>query len=159
MMMSTHSKSNLACGALLFVLGTLTTAVHSLTSYANDFVDPDYIIGKQFPTNTVIAQKTIVQWADQYATLGPWSMCLALAQLPAGVFLSILTFKPSRCHEQEHRSTYGRQAHIHELVTILVAGLFKRGKHHRAPRGPRFARAANSTYSTISDAAYSLCPM
>ena len=53
-------------------------AVHSLTNYANDFVDPDYIVGKKFPSNTVIAQKTIVRWADQYATLGPWSMCFAL---------------------------------------------------------------------------------
>ena len=76
MLIPTLAKSNLARGALLLVLGVLPTAVHSLTSYANDFVDPDYIVGKQFPANTVIAQKTIVQWADQYATLGPWSMCL-----------------------------------------------------------------------------------
>jgi len=80
MLIPTLSKSNLARGALLLVLGTLPTTVHSLTSYANDFVDPDYIAGKQFPANTVIAQKTIVQWANEYAALGPWSTCLTLSK-------------------------------------------------------------------------------
>ena len=78
LILPTLSKPNLTYGALLLVLGALPTTVHSLTSYANDFIDPDYIVGKRFPANTVIAQKTIVQWADQYATLGPWSMCLTL---------------------------------------------------------------------------------
>jgi len=82
MLMPMLSKSSLAYGALLLVLGALPTVVHSLTSYANDFVDPDYIVGKQFPANTVIAQKIIVQWADQYAALGPWSTCLT----PQGIF-------------------------------------------------------------------------
>ena len=82
MLIPTLTKPTLACGVLLLVLGVLPTAVHSLTSYANDFVDPDYIVRKQFPTNTVIAQKTIVQWANQYATLGPWSMCSALSIEP-----------------------------------------------------------------------------
>ena len=77
MLIPTLSKPSLACGALLLILGVLTTAVHSLTSYANDFVDPDYIVGMNFPTNTVIAHKFIVRWADQYAALGPWSMCCA----------------------------------------------------------------------------------
>lgn len=77
---------NVARGALLLALGILPTAVHSLTSYANDFVDPDYIAGKNFPTNTVIAQKFIVQWADEYSTLGPWSTCLALLTDPPGDF-------------------------------------------------------------------------
>ena len=76
MLVPTLFKPSLACGALLLVLGALPTAVHSLTSYANDFVDPDYVVGKQFPANTVVAQRTIVQWADEYATLGPWSTCL-----------------------------------------------------------------------------------
>lgn len=76
MLLPTLSKPSLACGALLLVLGALPTAVHSLTSYANDFVDPDYIVAKQFPANTVVAQRTIVQWADEYATLGPWSTYL-----------------------------------------------------------------------------------
>lgn len=147
MLLPTLSKPNLACGALLLVFGALPTAVHSLTSYANDFVDPDYIVGKKFPVNTVIAQKIIVQWADEYATLGPWSMCLALSFSSPGKVSedvrSVLTFELPRRHEQEHSSAHGRQAHIHELVAVLVARLFKRGKHHRTPRGTRFVRAAD----------------
>ena len=86
MLIPTLAKQNLARGALLLILGALPTVVHSLTSYANDFVDPDYIIRKQFPTNTVIAQKTIVQWANQYATLGPWSTCLTRSVQPRSLF-------------------------------------------------------------------------
>ena len=62
---------------LSLALGVLPTAVYSLTNYANDFVDPDYIVGKKFPANTAIAQRTIVRWADQYAAFGPWSTCPA----------------------------------------------------------------------------------
>ena len=142
----TLSKPSMIYGALLLVLGALPTAVHSLTSYANDFVDPDYIVGKKFPANTVIAQKTIVQWADQYAALGPWSMCLALLSTSSGGFpekpLSLLTFDRSRCDEQEHHSAHGRQAHVHELVAVLVAGLLERRKYYSAPRPRRFARAS-----------------
>ena len=146
MLTSTFSKSNLARGALLLVLGALPTAVHSLTNYANDFVDPGYIVGKKFPSNTVIAQKTIVQWADQYASLGPWSMCVSpLLILTRGGFpedgQSALTPEPPRCHEQEYCPTYGKQAHVHELVAILVARLFERGKYYRATREGRFAHA------------------
>ena len=157
MLIPTLSKPNLARGALLLVLGVLPTAVHSLTSYANDFVDPDYIVGKQFPTNTVIAQKIIVQWADQYATLGPWSTCLAL--LTSQGFRSVLKFEPLRCHEQDYCPTDGRQTHLHELVAVLVAGLFRRRKHHCAPRGTKYAPIADSSHSTASDVAHSLCPM
>lgn len=77
MLTPTFSSSNLARAARLLVLGVLPTAVHSLTSYANDFVNPDYIVGRKFPSNTVVAQKTIIQWADQYAAMGPWSECFA----------------------------------------------------------------------------------
>ncbi|KAF9648312.1 chondroitin AC/alginate lyase [Thelephora ganbajun] len=84
MLIPTLSKPNLARGALVLVLGALPTAVHSLTSYANDFVDPDYIVGRKFPANTAIAQKTIVRWANEYATLGPWSVMNKSVVPPTG---------------------------------------------------------------------------
>ena len=163
MLIPTLSKSNLARGALFLVLGVLPTAVHSLTSYANVFVDPDYIVGKQFPTNTVIAQKIIVRWANQYAAMGPWSTCLVLLSSSLGNFTEyfrlVLIFEPFRRHEQEHCSAYWRQTHVYELVAVLVAGLLKRGKHYRTPRGSRFARVTLPTCFTASDAAHSLHPM
>jgi hypothetical protein len=82
----THSKSQLSRGILLLILGALPTTVYSLTSYANDFVDPNYILGRNFPASTAIAQKTILKWADQYAALGPWSMCFPLSNSIHGGF-------------------------------------------------------------------------
>lgn len=44
-----------------------------VTSYANDFVNPDYVLAKNFNTDTAGAQQTIVQWANTLAAQGPWS--------------------------------------------------------------------------------------
>jgi hypothetical protein len=43
-----------------------------LVSYANDFVDPDYIVKGNFGENTLAAQSTIVTWARQSSDGGPW---------------------------------------------------------------------------------------
>lgn len=40
--------------------------------YDNDFVDPSYILAKNFDPSTAWAQETIVQWADYLAAQGPW---------------------------------------------------------------------------------------
>lgn len=85
MLVPTFSKLSLACVALLLALGVLPTAVYSLTSYANDFVNPDYIAAKDFPANTAIAQKIIVRWADEYAALGPWSTSHPSLSAPEGL--------------------------------------------------------------------------
>lgn len=42
-------------------------------SYANVFVDPDFIVARQFANNTLAAQQTIVSWAQELAGQGPWS--------------------------------------------------------------------------------------
>ncbi|KAH9168059.1 chondroitin AC/alginate lyase [Lactarius sanguifluus] len=56
-------------------------AVHSLadlnigfSSYANDFIEPSYILGKNWNATTVVAQESIIQWADSLAAQGPWSV-------------------------------------------------------------------------------------
>ena len=49
------------------------------TSYAdfdNDFVDPSYILSKDFPKTTTEAQQSIVQWADWLGDQGPWCSLL-----------------------------------------------------------------------------------
>lgn len=134
MLTPTLSKSTLARGAGLLVLAALTPTVRSLTNYANDFVDPEYIVGRKFPANTVIAQKTIVQWADQYAALGPWSVSFAFFISSQGNFPDALKLQPSRCHEQECRPTHGGQTYVHELVAVLVARLFKCREHYYPAR-------------------------
>ena len=60
-------------------------AVHSLADndpdegfspYDNDFIEPSYILGKHWNTTTVVAQESIVQWADWLAAQGPWCTCI-----------------------------------------------------------------------------------
>jgi hypothetical protein len=50
-----------------------TGLVRAITSYANDFPDPDYIVNGNFGKNTQAAQNTIVNWAKDSAVGGPWS--------------------------------------------------------------------------------------
>lgn len=57
---------------LLSVLPTQRHLVHAYVSYANDFVNPDYIIAGGFGQNTLNAQKTIVAWAEELSMSGPW---------------------------------------------------------------------------------------
>ncbi|KAG5635945.1 hypothetical protein H0H81_009594 [Sphagnurus paluster] len=46
--------------------------VQALTSYANDFVNPDFIVAGDFANNTLAAQATILAWAKDSASKGPW---------------------------------------------------------------------------------------
>lgn len=45
----------------------------AFTSYANDFVNPNYMLARQYPGNTGGAQFSILKWADFLAAQGPWS--------------------------------------------------------------------------------------
>lgn len=57
------------------VLSALAVAPVALcyTSYANDFVNPNYVLAKSFNTSTAAAQQSVVEWADFLASQGPWS--------------------------------------------------------------------------------------
>lgn len=57
---------------LIFLLSACTSQVCGQTSYANDFVDPNYVIAGNFTNNTEAAQQTIVTWANELASQGPW---------------------------------------------------------------------------------------
>ena len=48
-------------------------AAQSFTSYANDFFDPSIVV-QQSATNSmrVLAQETIIQWAEDISAQGPW---------------------------------------------------------------------------------------
>ena len=50
-----------------------STYNHSLANYANVFVDPNYVLGKNYSSTTGFAQQTILSWADDSAQGGPWS--------------------------------------------------------------------------------------
>lgn len=62
----------------------LAPAVLCIVSYDNDFVDPKYVISKSFNTSTAGSQQTIVEWADQLAAQGPWSVMNKTVDPPTG---------------------------------------------------------------------------
>ncbi len=77
--------------------------VRAVTSYANDFVDPTYVLAKDFSNVTAEAQATIVSWAQSLAREGPWSECTILHQAYREL---------TRCsrHEQVCHPSFWRQA-------------------------------------------------
>ena len=62
----------LAC-FLLLCGNCVHSANISYASYANVFVNPDYIVARQLPNTTLAAQQTIISWAQELAGEGPWS--------------------------------------------------------------------------------------
>ena len=71
--------------ALLRAIVLFLLAGHSLayddpdegfSPYDNDFIEPSYILGKDWNGTTVVAQESIVQWADWLAAQGPWCQCI-----------------------------------------------------------------------------------
>jgi hypothetical protein len=56
----------------LFAVPSLANLNIPFSSYDNDFIEPSYILGKSWSNTTVVAQESIVQWADWLAAQGPW---------------------------------------------------------------------------------------
>ncbi|KAJ7291562.1 chondroitin AC/alginate lyase [Mycena rebaudengoi] len=75
---------------LLLLLATLLAitrpalAITPYVTYANDFVDPDYIAAAHYSSNLRGAQETIVQWADELSAYGPWSVTDKPVVAPSG---------------------------------------------------------------------------
>ncbi|KAF8624700.1 hypothetical protein AX17_007031 [Amanita inopinata Kibby_2008] len=66
---------------LVFSTGNPLAAV---TSYANDFVNPDYMLSRNYGNHTLAARKTITAWADQLNQSGPWSVLNKSATAKSG---------------------------------------------------------------------------
>jgi len=58
----------------LFTVHSLADLNVDFSSYDNDFIPPDYILAKKWNETTVVAQGSIIQWADYLAAQGPWSV-------------------------------------------------------------------------------------
>jgi len=56
----------------LIVVPSLADLNVPFSSYGNDFIEPSYILGKNWGNTTLVAQGSIVQWADWLAAQGPW---------------------------------------------------------------------------------------
>ena len=59
----------LACVSLFYT----SIAAQGFTSYANDFFDPSIVVQQSATNSTrVLAQDTIIQWAEDLSAQGPW---------------------------------------------------------------------------------------
>ncbi|CAA7263300.1 unnamed protein product [Cyclocybe aegerita] len=82
----------------LTVLSVLTVRALAQTAYANDFVDPDYILAKNFGAHTYRAQQEIISWAQRLArptvVNGPWSVMDKSVNPPSGDKHDYLSWAP-----------------------------------------------------------------
>lgn len=93
-MLSTFPPQRPSLPLLSFVLLVSTSVVQALVSYANDFVDPDYIVKGDFGQHTLAAQSTIADWAKESVVGGPW--CARLFAVIRGGRLSHLSFSRNK---------------------------------------------------------------
>ncbi|KAJ7032159.1 chondroitin AC/alginate lyase [Mycena alexandri] len=61
-----------------------TVATNPFTQYAVDFPDPDDIAAGKFPADLAGAEATIVSWADQMSSFGPWTVTKKPILPPSG---------------------------------------------------------------------------
>ncbi|TFK69870.1 chondroitin AC/alginate lyase [Pluteus cervinus] len=89
------SASSIWLPTLLWLL-SLQPAIQVVaqTSYANDFIDPNYFLKTQFAENTSGAQQTVFTRADEFAALGPWSVMNKSATPPSGSKHDYMSWAP-----------------------------------------------------------------
>ncbi|KAI0088285.1 alginate lyase-domain-containing protein [Irpex rosettiformis] len=81
--------------ALFLVLAANTLpVVQSFVNYANDFINPDYILAGNFNDTTIPAQSTIKQWAEDSTSGGPWSVTSKPYLAPSGDKHDYMSFSP-----------------------------------------------------------------
>jgi len=80
--------------SLSLILLVLTGSVRAYVSYANDFVDPDFIVKGNFGNNTLAAQNTIIEWAKETAAGGPWAVTDKAVAAPTGNKHDYLSWAP-----------------------------------------------------------------
>ncbi|KAF9262760.1 chondroitin AC/alginate lyase [Marasmius fiardii PR-910] len=68
--------------------------VKAETSYISDFVDPTFILAKDFPFHTYQAEVSIVKWARQFSLRGPWSVMDKPVAPPSGDKHDYLSWSP-----------------------------------------------------------------
>ncbi|KAJ7766381.1 alginate lyase-domain-containing protein [Mycena maculata] len=79
-----------------------TAATNVFTSYANDFVDPTYAAAGQYPSNLGGAQDTIVAWANEMNSYGPWSVTDKPVVAPSGNKHDYMSWAPYQWPDCSH---------------------------------------------------------
>jgi hypothetical protein len=68
----------------------------TIRSYYNDFIEPSYILGKNWSTTTDVAQQSIIRRADRLAAKGPW--CTHIPSYKNRCFLTARVWKLGSRH-------------------------------------------------------------
>ncbi|KAJ6625224.1 alginate lyase-domain-containing protein [Mycena sp. CBHHK59/15] len=77
-------------------------ATNPFTCYANDFVDPAYVDAGQFPSRLGDAEATIVAWANEMASYGPWSVTFKPVLTPSGNKHDYMSWAPYEWPDCSH---------------------------------------------------------
>ncbi|KAJ7184838.1 chondroitin AC/alginate lyase [Mycena filopes] len=70
--------------SIILSISQATVAANPFTQYAVDFPDPNAIAAGNFPSNLAGAQATIISWAEQMASFGPWTVTNKPVVAPSG---------------------------------------------------------------------------
>ncbi|KIK96751.1 hypothetical protein PAXRUDRAFT_825612 [Paxillus rubicundulus Ve08.2h10] len=92
---SPHPPSRFTLQFLLCAsLTILARPVQAFSSYANDFVNPNYLLARNYPDNTGGAQFSILKWADLLASEGPWTVINKPVVPPSGDLHDYMSWSP-----------------------------------------------------------------
>lgn len=98
---------------VLLSLGLLAGTANALTSYANDWIDPGFIVNKGWNSSAEGAQDTIITWAEKSAANGPWSAYPFYSSRHRSLLVFPLSYTPhSPCHSD-----------ISDVLATLMTGL------------------------------------
>ncbi|ESK91715.1 alginate lyase domain-containing protein [Moniliophthora roreri MCA 2997] len=78
----------------LLVFTTLFQHANAAASYISDFVDPDFILSREFAIHTYPAEVSIVKWARQFSLKGPWSVMDKPVLPPSGNKHDYMSWSP-----------------------------------------------------------------
>jgi len=81
---------------LVLSLLAVAPSIHAISykDYDNDFLDPSYILAKNFSPSTAAAQQSVIEWADFLAAQGPWSVMNKTVSPPTGNKHDYLSWAP-----------------------------------------------------------------
>lgn len=89
--------------------------------YSNSFIDPEYIVSNKYNSTTLWAQRTIIQWADNFASEAPWctlpTLLMPSYPIPRDLARVLTPFCSGRL-EKRH-PTFRRHTRLPELGTIV----------------------------------------
>ncbi|KAF7324946.1 Chondroitin AC/alginate lyase [Mycena kentingensis (nom. inval.)] len=76
-------QARVVAALLVCAIAHPALATNVFTSYANDFIDPN-LLPSQYGSNMKGAQDTVIAWAEEMSSHGPWSVTFKPVVAPSG---------------------------------------------------------------------------